>query len=390
MQNDLARLLVDEKGRLKPFDVWMRDIRGMTDHYVRSWLRTEYSTAVIRAHQAADWKHFEDEADVLPNLRWMPTTSPDQDPLHRQYWERKLTLPVGHPFWDEHRPGDRWNCKCSLAATDKPADDSLIRDFSPVPKQPGLDNNPGKDGRLFSDTHPYFTQAFPGAKNAVRKRVRSEQETAEIKERWETRRKFNENMSEVEKKLKLEHPSREMTFDEANELRGNPKYRDGRQYQINCQVSVVANEMRRRGLDVSARPNRRMDGSVPTRLSYQTELIWKDQSTGKPPKVQTATGETCEDMMEEFRKKTQTAGRYHLRFYWNTTRGGHIITFERSADGSGKFYDPQCGRSYKEGDFYSDKIRLQRGIEFYRVDNLHVDADMISGAVTVNKKKEEK
>ena len=43
-----------------------------------------------------------------------------------------------------------------------------------------------------------------------------------------------------------------------------------------------------------------------------------------------------------------------------------------------------------EEDFYSDKIRLQRGIEFYRVDNLHVDADMISGAVTVNKKKEEK
>ena len=167
MQNDLARLLVDEKGGLKPFDVWMRDIRGMTDHYVRSWLRTEYSTAVIRAHQAADWKHFEDEADVLPNLRWMPTTSPDQDPLHRQYWERKLTLPVGHPFWDEHRPGDRWNCKCSLAATDEPADDSLIRDFSPVPKQPGLDNNPGKDGKLFADSHPYISNAYPGAKKAV-------------------------------------------------------------------------------------------------------------------------------------------------------------------------------------------------------------------------------
>ena len=167
MQNDLARLLVDEKGRLKPFDVWMRDIKGMTDHYVRSWLRTEYSTAVIRAHQAADWKHFEDEADVLPNLRWMPTTSPDQDPLHRQYWERKLTLPVGHPFWDEHRPGDRWNCKCSLAATDEPADDSLIRDFYPVPKQPGLDNNPGKDGKLFADSHPYISNAYPGAKEAV-------------------------------------------------------------------------------------------------------------------------------------------------------------------------------------------------------------------------------
>ena len=32
----------------------------------------------------------------------------------------------------------------------------------------------------------------------------------------------------------------------------------------------------------------------------------------------------------------------------------------------------------------------ERGIELYRVDNLHVNADMISGAVTMNKKKEEK
>lgn len=385
MQNDIARQLLDDKGKLKPFDAWLRDIEGMTDHYVRSWLQTEYSTAVIRAHRAADWKHFEDEKDVLPNLRWMPTTSPEQDPLHRQYWLKRLTLPVGHPFWDEHRPGDRWNCKCSLAQTDEPADDSVIRDFYPVPKQPGLDNNPGKDGKLFSDTHPYITQAFPGARSAVRRRVRTEAETADIKERWETRKKFNENMAAVEKELKIERPAREMTFDEADELRGNPKYLEGRQYQINCQVSVVANEMRRRGLDVSARPNRNAIDSVPTRLSYQTELIWHDPSTGKIPEVKKASGSDRKEMMQDFHDSTQTPGRYHLRFHWNS-RGGHIITFERMPDGSGRFYDPQCGRSYKEEDFYSDKIRLQPGIEFYRVDNLHVDTDMISRAVVVNKK----
>ena len=171
MQNDVARQLIDEKGKLKPFDKWMWDIKGMTDHYVRNWLQAEYSTAVIRAHQAADWKHFEQEADVLPNLRWMPTTSPNQDPLHRQYWEKKLTLPVGHPFWDEHRPGDRWNCKCSLMQTDEPANDEMVRDLYPVPKQPGLDNNPGKDGKLFSDSHPYIAHAYPGAKQAVENTV---------------------------------------------------------------------------------------------------------------------------------------------------------------------------------------------------------------------------
>lgn len=172
MQNDIARQLIDENGKLKPFDKWMRDIQGMTRHYVRNWLQTEYSTAIIRAHQAANWKNFEQEADILPNLQWMPTTSPNQDPLHRQYWEKKLTLPVGHPFWDEHRPGDRWNCKCSLKQTDEPANDEMIKDLYPIPKQPGLDNNPGKDGKIFSDSHPYITQAYPGAKAAVENTVK--------------------------------------------------------------------------------------------------------------------------------------------------------------------------------------------------------------------------
>lgn len=167
MQNDLAARMMDDGGKLKPFDKWVRDVEDITDHYVMRWLRTEYDTAVLRAHQAADWKRFEADSDVLPNLRWMPTTSPDPDIYHRQYWEAKLTLPVGHPFWKSHRPGDRWNCKCSLEATDEPATAGAVADFKPVPQQPGLDNNPADDGKLFSDSHPYIANAHPGAEKAV-------------------------------------------------------------------------------------------------------------------------------------------------------------------------------------------------------------------------------
>ena len=156
MQNEIAARLLDGRGRLKPFDRWKQDVKGITNHFVGPWLKTEYKTAVIRAHQAADWQHFINEADVYPNVRWMPTTSPNQDPLHRQYWESRLTLPIGHPFWDEHHPGDRWNCKCSLKQTDEPTNDNVIKDFYPVKPQKGLENNPGKDGSLFSDSHSYF------------------------------------------------------------------------------------------------------------------------------------------------------------------------------------------------------------------------------------------
>jgi hypothetical protein len=176
MQNDLAAQLIDpQTGQLKSFDRWLRDTQSINDHYCRAWLQTEYDTAVIRAHQAADWKHFLEEADVLPNIRWMPTTSITPDPLHEHYWTKKLTLPVDHPFWQEHRPGERWNCKCSLMQTDEPVNASALDGWTPPLPQPGLDNNPAKDGQIFSDTHPYFTEAYPGAQQAVNNLMKGRQ-----------------------------------------------------------------------------------------------------------------------------------------------------------------------------------------------------------------------
>ena len=75
MQNDIAAQLYDSNGVLKPFEQWKNDVHPMLDHHIGHWLRTEYNTAVIRARQAADWQRFEQYADILPNLEWMPSTS---------------------------------------------------------------------------------------------------------------------------------------------------------------------------------------------------------------------------------------------------------------------------------------------------------------------------
>ncbi len=160
MGKAMANKLYDEGGQLKPFKQWLNDVQNISSHHVGAWLRTEYNTSVLRAHAAADWQEFVRNKDVMPNLRWMPTTSPDAEASHRSYWEKKLTLPVDHPFWEKHHPQDRWNCKCHLEATDEPASpDDLVEDM-PVPQlQRGLDNNPGKDGHLINDTHPYFPKS---------------------------------------------------------------------------------------------------------------------------------------------------------------------------------------------------------------------------------------
>ena len=172
MQNDMVALLLDENGRLKPFDEWLKDVRPIASHQCRHWLRTEYDTAVLRAHQAADWQQFQREKDVLPNLKWMPSTSIHPGADHKIFWG--VIRPVDDPFWDEHRPGDRWNCKCTLSSTDDPATELPdIPEENPVEDNPhaGLDNNPGKDGKLFSDTHPYIADAYKGARKVVERFV---------------------------------------------------------------------------------------------------------------------------------------------------------------------------------------------------------------------------
>lgn len=154
-QNDMAALLLDENGNLKPFERWQNDVQPIASHQCRSWLETEYNTAVLRARQAADWQQFEAEKDVLPNLKWLPSTSPNPGADHMPFWN--TILPIDHPFWNQHRPGDRWNCKCELTSTAEPPTAAPdVPDGKGSDPQRGLKGNPAKSKEVFSQDHPYF------------------------------------------------------------------------------------------------------------------------------------------------------------------------------------------------------------------------------------------
>ena len=155
-QNDMAARLLDVNGDLKPFNQWLKDVLPIASHQCGAWLRTEYDTAVLRAHQAADWQQFRREQDVLPNLKWMPSTSLHPGEDHRRYWG--TIRPIDDKFWTEHRPGDRWNCKCSLTSTDEAVTPVPDNDEVSQP-QAGLTGNPGMTGETFSDDHPYFPKS---------------------------------------------------------------------------------------------------------------------------------------------------------------------------------------------------------------------------------------
>ena len=155
MQNDIAAQLLNSEGQLKPFNQFVKDVSPYIEHRNRAWLQTEYNTAVIRAQNAAEWKMFEHEREVYPNLEWVESISAHPGEDHRIFWG--TIRPVDDPFWSEHRPGDRWNCKCELRQTDKDTTSTPVSDGKSDPAR-GLENNPGKSKELFSQTHPYYPQ----------------------------------------------------------------------------------------------------------------------------------------------------------------------------------------------------------------------------------------
>ena len=108
----------------------------------------------------------------------MPSTSPNPGADHQLFWN--TVRPINDPFWNEHRPGDRWNCKCSLASTDEPCTATPMGDKHSTP-QPGLDTNPGTDKATFSQSHPYFPKSCAscpfnkGLKNRLMRVFRNEE-----------------------------------------------------------------------------------------------------------------------------------------------------------------------------------------------------------------------
>lgn len=201
-QNDLIPNLWDDNGKLRSFD----DFKKANSHIVSKyehWLRTEYDTAVIRARNAANFQKFKRDADLYPNLEWLPSTSVEPRGEHVKFYG--IVKPINDPFWSNNYPGDLWNCKCGITSTDKePTENTPSNDYI---KPQGLEENPATSGALFSNKNAYVKNAYSGANEAVETFVPMQiikKRRAEIKE--------IAKINLLDKKIKIDSIGREVEF----------------------------------------------------------------------------------------------------------------------------------------------------------------------------------
>lgn len=89
----------------------------MLDHQVGRWLRTEYDTAVIRAHRGGLAQvHGAGPHPAQPAVAAYHQRHA-RHRAHKQFWSIEPTLPIEHPL-ECAPPGRPLNCHCSLEATD--------------------------------------------------------------------------------------------------------------------------------------------------------------------------------------------------------------------------------------------------------------------------------
>lgn len=160
---EMNSFLVDEKGKIRSYSEFKRKVDAVHQNYNRNYLQAEYQTSKRAAQSVRQWKEFEANKDLFPNLKYM--TVGDDRVRHDHEKLHGIIKPVDHPFWNTHNPPNGWRCRCYLV----PTTEKETTEKTAIEPDKGFAFNPGKINKLFDENnHPYFV--FPaGDAKAVKK-----------------------------------------------------------------------------------------------------------------------------------------------------------------------------------------------------------------------------
>ena len=153
--------LVTDKGEIKPFETFRKDVETINKRYNHNYLYAEYNHAVGASLMASRWQQIEADGDKY-DLQYR--TAQDDRVREDHAILHGTTLPPSDPFWSKYLPPNGWNCRCTAVQVRKGkyalSDPTLSMqrgdNCTEAAKQQIFRFNPGKELQLFPPKHPYF------------------------------------------------------------------------------------------------------------------------------------------------------------------------------------------------------------------------------------------
>lgn len=188
--------LLTDKGDIKPFETFRRDVETVNNRYNHNYLYAEYNHAVGASLMASRWQQIEKDGDRY-DLQYR--TAQDDRVREDHAILHGTTLPPSDPFWSLYLPPNGWNCRCTAVQVRKgkyPLSDpdlSMLRgnNCTEAAKQQIFRFNPGKELKLFPPKHPYYKA--PDAAKQVIEQLNEEQQRQYFARR---RREIREYMAD--------------------------------------------------------------------------------------------------------------------------------------------------------------------------------------------------
>lgn len=152
--------MLDDKGNVKPFEDFRKDVQQINQNYNVNWLNAEYKHALGSSLMAIKWNDLKQDTDRY-FLQYRTAQDSRVRPDHAVL--DGITLPADDPFWSKYYPPNGWGCRCQAVQVRRskyqPSDPKeamkLGDEATATNKQQMFRYNAGMDLNLFPPKHPY-------------------------------------------------------------------------------------------------------------------------------------------------------------------------------------------------------------------------------------------
>ncbi len=140
--------LIVEANEVLPFPEFKKRALSIYNDYNKTWLESEYNTAILQSQHARAWNDFDEDAV----LKYTLTSGVEHAQVCLDM--QGVTQKKDHPIWLTHTPQQHFGCLCYLDASFDNKETKMPKNIAD-PDQ-GFKNNSGITKEVFTKDHPYF------------------------------------------------------------------------------------------------------------------------------------------------------------------------------------------------------------------------------------------